>query len=125
MDMKLTSTICLVLIATGGCGHPASETPSASLVVTVTAAPTCPVARVDDPACAPRPVADAEIRLQGPTSLTLTTDEHGRAHGKVAVGTYRLAPQPVNGLMGTPAPRTLAVHQTATSVSISYDTGIR
>jgi hypothetical protein len=43
-------------------------------------------------------------------------------------GTYRLTPQPVAGLMGTPGPVDFAVGSAATALDlapISYDTGIR
>jgi hypothetical protein len=44
----------------------------------------------------------------------------------IPVGAYRLVAQPVNGLMGTPAPLEVVItRRNATHVTLSYDTGIR
>jgi len=48
--------IWLLLLVADGCGHSGGAERSGSLIVTVTAGPTCPVHRAGDPACAPRPV---------------------------------------------------------------------
>jgi hypothetical protein len=59
--------------------------------------------------------------------MTLTTDSSGTARtGETPVGTYRLLAQPVDGLMGTPAPLRVVINRgTVTHVAVSYDTGIR
>ena len=106
---------------------PATPTVTGSLIITVNAGPTCPVERAGDPACAPRPVNGAPLRLDGAIEMTLTTGASGTAgQDRMPVGAYLLAPQPVNGLMGTPRPIHIAIAQgKATHVHVSYDTGIR
>lgn len=119
--------IWLLLLVADGCGQSGGAEHSGSLTVTVTAGPTCPVDRVGDPACAPRPVKGARLRLEGLSEMTLTTDASGTAREAVVpVGAYRLVAQPVNGLMGTPVPRAVVITRgDATLVAIRYDTGIR
>jgi hypothetical protein len=119
--------IWLLLLVADGCGQSVSAQHSGSLIVTVTAGPTCPVERVGDPACAPRPVKGARLRLHGSSELTITTDASGTAvEAAVPVGPYRLVAQPVDGLMGIPAPlRVVITGGDATHVTVSYDTGIR
>ena len=79
---------------------------------------------------AERPVAGA---------ILVFTDEHGtevaritsRADGtflvELAPGSYRMTPQPVDGLMGTPEPMDVEVAsgQPMAELQVSYDTGIR
>ena len=119
--------IWLLLLVADGCGQSGGAEHSGSLIVTVTAGPTCPVQRVSDPACAPRPVKGARLGLDGASEMTLTTDANGTAReAMVPVGAYRLVAQSVGGLMGTPAPlRVVIVRGTTTRVAVSYDTGIR
>jgi len=119
--------IWLLLLVADGCGQSGGAERSGSLIVTVTAGPTCPVQRAGDPACAPRPVKGARLSLDGASDMTLTTDANGTARETmVPVGAYRLVAQPVNGLMGTPAPLELVItRRDATHVTLSYDTGIR
>ena len=126
-SMKVASVICVLLVVTVGCGSSQTSKRTGSLLVKVTAGPTCPVARVDDPACAPRPVNGAHLRLEGPTDLTLVTDNAGVARGEgIIVGNYRLVPEPLDGLMGTPSPLQIVIHQRKTThVTVGYDTGIR
>jgi hypothetical protein len=96
-------------------------------MVVVTAGPTCPVERIGDPACAPRPVRGAELRLTGAGQITVVTNADGTARAtQIPVGVYRLVPQPVPGLMGTPTPLHIVIRQSQmTRASLSYDTGIR
>jgi len=120
--------IWLLLLVAGGCGQVAGRTHSGSLIVRVTAGPTCPVERIADPTCAPRPVKGARLSLDGPSEMTLTTDATGTARaGEMPVGSYRLVAQPVHGLTGPLGPpRTILINQgQATHVAVSYDTGIR
>lgn len=125
--MRCLLVIWLLLLVADGCGQSGGAEHSGSLTVTVTAGPTCPVDRVGDPACAPRPVKGARLRLEGLSEMTLTTDASGTAREAVVpVGAYRLVAQPVNGLMGTPVPRAVVITRgDATLVAIRYDTGIR
>jgi hypothetical protein len=92
----------------------------------VSAGPTCPVERPDQP-CPPRPVA-AHIQAQDPSGRTIGTtdsDSSGRYLLALAPGTYTLA-----AMTGTtyphcpPAPVTVRPGP-ATRVDISCDTGIR
>jgi hypothetical protein len=120
--------IALLLLAADGCGQSVSTQHSGSLIVRVTAGPTCPVERVADPTCAPRPVRGARLHFEGPSEITLTTDETGTARaGEIPVGSYRLVAQPVRGLGGPLEPsHDIVINQGhATHVSVSYDTGIR
>jgi hypothetical protein len=119
--------IWVFLIVASGCGQTANASHFGSLTVAVTAGPTCPVERIDDPTCAPRPVRGAQLLLEGANSITLVTDARGTARNeRIPVGVYRLVPEPVDGLMGTPAPLRIVIRQgEAADAAVSYDTGIR
>jgi len=94
----------------------------------VTAGPTCPVVRPDDPACADRP-------LEGVTIVVLTAagNEAGRtitdANGYYGItlpsGPYTIEPQPVQGMVRGSPPVPVVVGEGVTTVDIPYDTGIR
>ena len=120
--------IWLLLLVADGCGQSVGTTHSGSLIIRATAGPTCPVERIADPTCAPRPVKGARLSLDGPSKMTLTTDATGTARaGEIPVGSYRLVAQPVHGLRGSLGPpRTILIDQGHTThVAVSYDTGIR
>jgi hypothetical protein len=120
--------IWLLLVVADGCGQSGAAKHSGSLIVKVTAGPTCPVERIADPTCAPRPVKGARLRLDGPSQMTVTTDATGTARaGGIPVGAYRLVAQPVHGLRGPLAPlHDILINQgRSTHASVSYDTGIR
>jgi hypothetical protein len=123
----LLVTCLMLLLVADGCSQSVGAEHSGSLVVTVTAGPTCPVERVGDPACDPRPVNGARLRLDWPSGMTVTTDASGTAReAGIPVGAHRLVAHPVDGLMGTPAPLRVVIRRgDATHVTISYDTGIR
>jgi hypothetical protein len=125
--MKYLLAICLLLVVAAGCGQSVGVSHFGSLTVTVTAGPTCPVERIGDPACAPRPVKGARLRLEGASEMTLVTDASGTAQDdRILVGAYRLVPQPAAGLMGTPPPVRIVIRQgEAAHARVSYDTGIR
>jgi len=97
----------------------------------VTAGPTCPVATdPPDPSCADRPVGGAVLvvtTLAGVEADRTTSDAEGRFALSLPPGTYRLEPQPVEGLMGTAAPAEFTVEPGAPTLElvIGYDTGIR
>ena len=80
---------------------------------TVLAGPTCPVQHnPPDPACADRPVIGAEIvvtNLAGDPVAHATTAADGSFQLELPPGTYVLQPQPVPGLLGTPAPQQIVV----------------
>ena len=97
---------------------------------TATAGPVCPVEKnPPDPACAPRPVAGAVIIIRdtsGKEIARVTTANDGTYVAEVPAGNYVIEPQPVQGLLGTPGPTSVAVNKGATSlVDVGYDTGIR
>jgi hypothetical protein len=92
------------------------------------AGPTCPVVRPGDPACNDRPVPGATILIRDATGTIvaqLTTDANGRFQVVLPPGSYRLEPQPVQGLMGTASTLDVTVGATFQVVDITYDTGIR
>lgn len=125
--MRYLLMICALVVVAAGCGQSAGASHFGSLIVKVTAGPTCPVEQIGDPACAPRPVKGAHLRLEGSGEITLVTDASGTARDDhIPVGGYRLVPQSVDGLMGTPAPVHLVIRQGgAARATVSYDTGIR
>ena len=127
MRYLLAVCVLVLLIASVGCGSSASPQRTGSLVITVSAGPVCPVERVDDPTCAPRMVKGARLRLEGPATLTLTTDTEGTARSDpISVGIYRVVAEPVDGLLGVPPPVTVVIRGgRATHLAVSYDTGIR
>ncbi|MEK6191795.1 MAG: carboxypeptidase-like regulatory domain-containing protein [Chloroflexota bacterium] len=98
---------------------------------TVTAGPTCPVVTdPPDPSCADRPVEGAVLvvtTLAGVEMGRTSSDAEGRFALILEPGTYRLEPQPVEGLMGTAAPVEFTVDPGAPALDlvIGYDTGIR
>lgn len=98
---------------------------------TVTAGPTCPVVTdPPDPSCADRPVEGAVLVVTTLDRVELdrtTSDANGRFALSLPTGTYRLEPQPVEGLMGTAEPVEFSVEPGAPALDlvIGYDTGIR
>ena len=97
----------------------------------VTAGPTCPVMTSSpDPNCADRPVAGAVLVFRDGTGAEVarvTSAADGSFSVELAPGAYRLVAQPVEGLMGTPAPMDVGVEagQPMAELTVSYDTGIR
>ena len=137
--MRMTAWHLVALVATilvaglAGCG-PSGPTPppagAAGVVITAVAAPTCPVEQIPpDPACAPRPVPGAEIRISTPDGQEVATvrlDGTGRATIALAPGQYVVTGLPVAGLLGTPAPIPVTVDAAGfAAVDLVYDTGIR
>ncbi|MGZ8562260.1 MAG: MSCRAMM family protein [Candidatus Limnocylindria bacterium] len=98
---------------------------------TVTSGPSCPVVtNPPDPSCADRPVAGAVLVLQDASGVEVarvTSADDGSFTVALAPGAYRLIAQPVEGLMGTPAPMDVGVEagQPMAELTVSYDTGIR
>ncbi|MCJ7709225.1 MAG: carboxypeptidase-like regulatory domain-containing protein [Chloroflexi bacterium] len=95
----------------------------------VTAGPTCPVERPNDPACAPRAVEGAVLLVRdgsGSEVISETTDGSGLFRFALEPGEYTLEPQPVEGLMGTAAPIAFIVTDGEVAwLDVAYDTGIR
>ena len=104
--------------------------PQVSVSGSVISGPSCPVVtEPPDPACADRPVADAELVIVDAAGTEVTrvaTDAEGRFSVALEAGEYRIIPQPVAGLMGTAAEVRVVVDETDVDVGlIAYDTGIR
>ena len=129
-----SNSICAILaVALGIVGCLPTSTPSdlVTLTGTASAGPTCPVEQdPPDPDCAARPVAGAEIvvlDLDGSEIARMTTDADGAFSVDLVAGTYRLVPQPVEGLMLAPDPVEvdLEAGEASNPVDLAYDTGIR
>jgi hypothetical protein len=116
----------LSLLSLVACAQPAD---TILVTVIVSAGPVCPVVtEPPDPACADRPVDGAELVVIGQSGrkvATERTNSAGRTSLALAAGTYTIRPQPVPGLMGTPADIPLVVDRSTPALIISYDTGIR
>jgi hypothetical protein len=98
---------------------------------TVTAGPTCPVVTdPPDPSCADRPVEGAVLivtTLEGQEVARVLSDAEGVFELDLAPGSYRLEPQPVEGLMGTAEASLFSVELggPVLEIPVIYDTGIR
>jgi hypothetical protein len=94
-----------------------------------TAGPVCPVERPGDPACLPRPVANATIVVSDASGAevgTMSTLPDGSFAFDVPPGAYVVQGRSVDGLMGTPEPMPVSVQAgTLTTIELAYDTGIR
>jgi carboxypeptidase family protein len=94
-----------------------------------TAGPVCPVEQPGDAACAPRPVAGAEIVVtdaSGAEVGTVTTLPDGSFAVELPAGDYTVQARLVDGMMGAPAPLTVTVRAGALShIDLEYDTGLR
>ena len=100
------------------------------LLITAVSGPHCPVVSdPPDPACEPRPVADASVIIRdarGREVVPAATDPSGVLFIELVSGDYVVEAQPVDGFMGTPAAvQVTVVDGAATPVDLQYDTGIR
>ena len=96
----------------------------------VLAGPTCPVQKdPPDPDCADRPVTGAVLVVFDSNGREVTraaSNPNGFVQIVLDPGSYRLEPQPVEGLLGTAAPFEIDIRAGETvEVTIFYDTGIR
>lgn len=94
------------------------------------AGPVCPVeTKPPDPNCAPRAVAGAVIvarDARGAEVARVTTEADGTFFLDLPAGGYFLEPQPVDGMLGTPAQVEINVGEgAAQQIQLEYDTGIR
>lgn len=119
----------VLLVFTGACGP--SPDPVGQVVVSgrLVAGPVCPV-ETDPPSpeCAPRPVGGAAVlvEVEGGEAVNVVSGPDGRFQASVAPGNLRVTPQPVEGLLGTPAPIEVEVPGGSIDLGdIAYDTGIR
>jgi hypothetical protein len=94
-----------------------SNQPAVEIRGLVTAGPTCPVVTdPPNPSCADRPVEGAVLVVTtdaGSEVARAISDADGAFGLTLPPGTYRLTPQPVDGLMGTPGPIDFAVESVA------------
>jgi hypothetical protein len=120
------------VVFTVACGTAGGRTPSSGIAGRVLAGPTCPVERVPpSPQCAPRPLA-ARLRIhpvgkRSPVEVVRSGPD-GRFRVRLPPGNYVLRPlaEPGSAFPRPPAPRDVRVHAWRfTSVTITYDTGIR
>lgn len=124
----------VTLLSEGGDPIPADVLPVPSTGATgitgrATAGPICPVERPGDAACAPRPVAGAEIVVtdaSGAEVGKVTTLPDGSFALELPAGDYTVQGQSVDGLMGAPDRLSVTVRVGALSdIDLQYDTGIR
>ncbi|HEY6607825.1 MAG TPA: hypothetical protein VI277_01385 [Candidatus Limnocylindria bacterium] len=125
--------IVLALVLTG-CVPTASPSVGGGgvLEITVVAGPVCPVESEEpDPACAPRPVADARVFVQPGDGRDIlvaegATDHAGIVRFELPPGDYIVSGGEVDGLFGLPEATAVTVTGTApATVTLGYDTGIR
>jgi len=107
----------------------AAHATTAGVGGTVTSGPSCPVQKVGDTSCDPKPVAGAVLVVRssaGAEVARVTTDASGLYRVTLPPGDYSLEPGAVQGLMGTAPPATFTVQAGQLSiVPVAYDTGIR
>ena len=124
----------VTLLEEEGGAVPDAEWPSpggtgrTGILGTAFAGPTCPVEQPGDPACEPRPVSGATVRItdaQGAEVGTVATGPTGQFFVELPAGSYTLTAQPVEGLMGVPESVTVEVTAGEAVVQLPYDTGIR
>ena len=135
VSARLGVALAVTFLVAGlaGCGPSSPTRPpdgDAGLSITAVAGPTCPVERIPpDPACAPRPVPGAEVRITTPDGHEVTgarLDGAGLATIALPPGAYVVTALPVTGLLGTPAAVRVTVDPGAfAAVDLVYDTGIR
>ncbi len=128
--------VALLAVVLAGCrgaeaSAPASAVATGEVRGIVSAGPTCPVERAPPvPACAARPVTGALLLIEdadGRQVDEVRSGPGGEFGASLPAGTYRLVPQPVEGLLGTAAPAGFEVRagRTTGPLAVEYDTGIR
>jgi len=103
-----------------------SSTEGTGVYGLVTAGPTCPVQRVDEP-CPPRPV-DAAVEARGAdgkAKASTHTDSAGRYALRLQPGTYTLVALTGNVFPTCPPVTLIVTADTPGRVDINCDTGIR
>jgi hypothetical protein len=129
--MRGSILVGILLIVFAAC-TPASGGPTDRIGGQALAGPTCAV-EPGSPLpgqCAPRPVAGAILVITDATGHEIaraTTGADGHWTASVPVGTDTITPQPVQGLLGTARPISVAVGvgPAPIAIQIDYDTGIR
>lgn len=129
--MRRTQLLLLATIVAAVTACTTGGARSVEVAGVAVARPVCPVETASpDPACVPRPVIGAEIAVRDTAGNVVgraSTDGDGDFSLALAPGTYRVEPQPVEGLMGTAEPFELVVEvgEPVTDLQVVYDTGIR
>jgi hypothetical protein len=129
----LAALASAIVACDGGATTPAGasegQADATGIAGAVVAGPTCPVVTdPPDPSCADRPVAGAVlvVSVNGTELTRVTSASDGTFRVALAPGTYRVIPQPVDGLLGTAAEQEVVVEaQALAEIVVSYDTGIR
>jgi hypothetical protein len=108
----------------------APSTTSATITGHLVAGPVCPVETdPPDPACAPRPVPNAEVIAVSSDGIEYrtTSDFDGVFRLSVPAGELNLTFSEVEGMLAVPEPITVTVadQETIDLGEILYDTGIR
>ena len=123
----LSLVIAAVLV--GSCGGSGPDDVVHPVSGAVSAGPTCPaISDPPDPACDDRPVEGARLVIttaDGKQVAEAVTDADGAFTVELATGRYVVTPQPVAGLLGTPAAVDIDVTGVPLTVEFAYDTGIR
>jgi hypothetical protein len=134
VGVRSSAILPLILVAVGCApsGTPGPSVEMGILEVRAQAGPVCPVETEEpDPACEPRPVADARVLVQPGDGRDIivaegSTDENGVVRLEVPVGSYIVLGTEVQGLFGVPEQVQAQVGPDAvTVVTLTYDTGIR
>ena len=124
---RLLSAVALAAVVGACTPTVATQTVTGSVL----AGPTCPVVTdPPDPACDDRTVTGARIvvlDVDGDEVAVAVTGEDGTFSVELAPGSYQLVAQPMEGLLGTPAPVSVMVVDGVNPepITLVYDTGIR
>lgn len=129
--MRRAVVLIAVTLALAACSVATARVPDSGIAGRVVAGPTCPVEQVPPlPQCAPRPLVAAlrVHRLGRAASLTVRSAIDGRFRVALAPGSYvlRALANPGSPFPRPPAAFTVTVRpHHFTSVTVTYDTGIR
>ncbi|MEA2299092.1 MAG: hypothetical protein QOF77_2028 [Solirubrobacteraceae bacterium] len=132
MFMRRALALVGLLLVLGGCDAASGRVSPAGITGRVVVGPVCPVETMPPlPGCAPRPLAVTlhlrALGRRGPV-IGVRSGADGRFRVVLSPGSYRLhaLPRPGSTLPRPPAELTVKVHAGRfTSVTISYDSGIR
>lgn len=113
----------------GDAGTGGGSTDVSGVVGRAVSGPTCPVAQPNDPTCDPAPVPGAILVIRAADGAEVgatETDANGQFVLELPPGDYVLEPQPVEGILGTPASIPFRVTPDERPfLDVTYDTGIR
>lgn len=130
--MRLVALVLPAMVIAACVAPPSPSAGPGVVEVRALAGPVCPVETVPpDPACEPRPVANARVFVapgDGRDILVAqgTTDADGLVRLELPPGSYVISGGEVDGLFGPPEPVRVTVESgERTSVELTYDTGIR